>query len=128
MAARFTVVTGLPVTLIGPDVLTFHEHDVRWREVHRVSVPLPGRNLFLHDLAFTPNHNVVVEYGRLKTGATLLGNRAVRDAIAFDDLHPLRLFVIPRNGVGPTREIYVVGPGQSKAPEEYRTEIEVRID
>jgi all-trans-8'-apo-beta-carotenal 15,15'-oxygenase len=91
--------------LMGADAITFHEYDVAWNEVHRQSASLPGKNLFLHDLAFTDNFYVVVEYGRLKVGTALVGSGPVIDSVTFDQSHPLRLFVVPRGRNGPLRQI-----------------------
>ena len=91
--------------MLGNDAITFREYDAEWNEAHQVQASLPGKGLFLHDHAFSANHYVVVEFGRLKLGSALLSKGSVLDAIEFDAANPLRLIVIPRTQGGQVRTI-----------------------
>lgn len=69
---------------------------------------LPAGTGNIHDIAVTPLHTVVFQFGQLGLGSLLWGAKPAFDAIAYDPHRTPHLVVMPRDG-GPQRVVPVPG-------------------
>ncbi|NJP05585.1 MAG: Apocarotenoid-15,15'-oxygenase [Chloroflexaceae bacterium] len=95
------VTFGVKTGFTSQSVVTIYEFDEQWHVIHRHAYGLPGV-MFMHDMAITPNHCIIVQnpidYNPVPY---LLGIRAAAQCLVARPDRPSLMVVIPRTGEGP---------------------------
>jgi len=91
------------------DSIVVEELDRQWGVVKSASFKLPRGAMFFHDVAFTENYYVVIQWSSLSVARALWGAGTVSTAVDFDPTTTPLLVLLPRSGQGPVKAIPIPG-------------------